>query len=46
MKFIPHAYQEFATRFICDHPESMLILDMGLGSQNGHHADCHSESDV
>ena len=31
MKFIPHKYQEFATEFICEHPESMLVLDMGLG---------------
>ena len=46
MKFIPHAYQEFATRFICDHPESMLILDMGLGSQNGDYADSYPGSDV
>ncbi len=46
MKFIPHKYQEFATRFICDHPESMLLLDMGLGSQNGHQPDCDHAPDV
>ena len=46
MKFIPHQYQEFATGFICDHPESMLILDMGLGSQNGNYAVRHPEADV
>ena len=34
MKFIPHKYQELATEFICEHPESMLVLDMGLGRQN------------
>ena len=31
MKFIPHQYQEFASGFIRDHPESLMILDMGLG---------------
>ena len=31
MKFTPHEYQKYAIRFICDHPESMLFLDMGLG---------------
>ena len=31
MEFIPHRYQEYATRFICEHPESLLMLDMGLG---------------
>ena len=31
MKFTPHQYQEFAIEFICNHPESMLFLDMGLG---------------
>lgn len=31
MKFIPHKYQEYAAGFICEHPESMLVLDMGLG---------------
>ena len=46
MKFIPHKYQEFATRFICNHPESMLLLDMGLGSQNGDFLVGDSEVDV
>ena len=32
MKFIPHSYQDFASGFICERPESMLVLDMGLGS--------------
>ena len=31
MKFIPHRYQEFAIRFIKEHPEALLLLDMGLG---------------
>ena len=31
MKFIPHAYQEYATRFVLEHPYCGLILDMGLG---------------
>ena len=31
MKFNPHKYQEFAIQFIKEHPESMLLLDMGLG---------------
>ncbi len=31
MKFIPHDYQEFAVQFIKEHPESMMLLDMGLG---------------
>lgn len=31
MKFIPHEYQKFAVKFIHDHAESMLLLDMGLG---------------
>ncbi len=31
MKFVPHSYQEFAIRFIEEHTESMLLLDMGLG---------------
>lgn len=31
MKFIPHSYQDFAIRFIEEHKESMMLLDMGLG---------------
>lgn len=31
MKFIPHSYQEYAIRFIEEHEESMMLLDMGLG---------------
>ncbi|WP_418758994.1 SNF2-related protein, partial [Gemmiger formicilis] len=31
MKFIPHDYQEYATRFVLEHPYCGLILDMGLG---------------
>ena len=31
MKFIPHSYQDFAIRFIAEHKESMMLLDMGLG---------------
>lgn len=31
MKYMPHAYQERATRFIIDHPNCVLFLDMGLG---------------
>ncbi len=31
MKFIPHDYQEYATRFVLEHSYCGLILDMGLG---------------
>ena len=31
MKFIPHKYQEYAMQFIKEHPQAMLLLDMGLG---------------
>lgn len=31
MKFIPHAYQLHAIRWIVDHPEAGLFLEMGLG---------------
>lgn len=31
MKYMSHAYQERATRFIIDHPNCALFLDMGLG---------------
>ena len=30
-EFTPHKYQEFAMRFIAEHNEAMLLLDMGLG---------------
>jgi hypothetical protein len=46
MKFIPHKYQEYASEFICEHPESMLVLDMGLGRQNGDFTDGCPETDV
>ena len=31
MKFIPHDYQKFAVRFVKEHDEALLLLDMGLG---------------
>ena len=31
MKFVPHAYQTYATDFILTHPTSAILLDMGLG---------------
>lgn len=31
MKFTPHAYQQHAIRWIIDHPEAGLFLEMGLG---------------
>ncbi|HEY9059201.1 MAG TPA: DEAD/DEAH box helicase [Pseudobacteroides sp.] len=31
MKYNPHDYQTFATRFILEHPISAVLLDMGLG---------------
>ena len=31
MKFMPHDYQQYATRFIEENPVSALLLDMGLG---------------
>lgn len=31
MKYIPHAYQEHATKWILEHPHCGLFLDMGLG---------------
>lgn len=46
MKFIPHDYQEFSVRFIKNHPEAMLFLDMGLGSQNGNFIVGNHGSDV
>ena len=31
MKYAPHDYQTFATRYIEEHPISAVLLDMGLG---------------
>ena len=31
MKYNPHDYQSFATRFILDHPVAAILLQMGLG---------------
>ena len=31
MKFMPHAYQQYAIDFIKDHEEAAVLLDMGLG---------------
>lgn len=31
MKFVPHNYQSYAIRFIEDHEEAAVFLDMGLG---------------
>lgn len=31
MKYRPHKYQEYATRFIVEHPEAAIFLDCGLG---------------
>ena len=31
MKYSPHKYQSYATRFIEEHPVSAVFLDMGLG---------------
>ena len=31
MRYVPHAYQERATRFIIDNRYCALFLDMGLG---------------
>ena len=31
MKYQPHDYQEYATRFIVDHPIAAVFLQMGLG---------------
>ena len=31
MRYRPHDYQEYATRFIDEHPVAALILEMGLG---------------
>ena len=31
MRYQPHRYQEYATRFIDEHQESILLLQMGLG---------------
>lgn len=31
MKYSPHDYQKYATKFIIDHPISAILLEMGLG---------------
>ena len=31
MKFVPHAYQQYAIDYIKSHPITALLLDMGLG---------------
>lgn len=31
MKFVPHAYQQYAINYIKSHPVTALLLDMGLG---------------
>lgn len=31
MRYEPYEYQQRATRFVLDHPQSALLLDMGLG---------------
>jgi len=31
MKYAPHDYQAYATKFILDHPTAAVLLDMGLG---------------
>jgi SNF2 family DNA or RNA helicase len=31
MKYNPHQYQEYSSKFIIDHPAAALLLDMGMG---------------
>ena len=31
MKFIPYDYQQYAIKFIKEHKEAAVFLDMGLG---------------
>lgn len=31
MKYSPHNYQKYATKFIMEHPVSAVLLEMGLG---------------
>lgn len=31
MRYQPHDYQEYATRFIIEHPAAAVLLQMGLG---------------
>jgi hypothetical protein len=31
MRYEPHEYQRYATRYIEEHPCSAVLLDMGLG---------------
>ena len=46
MKFIPHNYQEYAIKFIEEHAETMMMLDMGLGRQNSNQYVFYPESNV
>lgn len=34
MKYVPHAYQQFATDFIVTHPTAAIFLDMGMGKSS------------
>ena len=29
-----HRYQEFCVKFLLEHPEALLILEMGLGKED------------
>jgi hypothetical protein len=31
MKFIPHAYQQYAIDYLLENPIAAIFLDMGLG---------------
>lgn len=31
MKFIPHDYQQYVTRYLIENPVAAIFLDMGLG---------------
>jgi hypothetical protein len=31
MKFIPHAYQQYAINYLLEKPIAAIFLDMGLG---------------
>lgn len=46
MKFIPHDYQEYAVRFITEHKEALMMLDMGLGLQDRNFSTGHYGADV
>ena len=34
MEYSPHEYQEFAIRFIKEHPVAAVFLDMGMGKSS------------